>query len=165
MVVVRYSDDGGAWNFSMLSSEDTVYGSNLCTTLTEVAMPNTSTRGRNVTWFLTYDRASTQSQQRCLAFSITTSTYLIQTQVLLLHTCILQQNLEAHEQESSQSLVIRWRQVVWWYYLLVHFFLFSSIACHVYVYVGTTDVAHRCIESRIKLINHDWLILNTCTCI
>ena len=75
MVVVRYSDDGGAWNFSMLSREATVYGSNLCTTLTEVAMPNTSTRGRNVTWFLTYDRASTQSQQRCLAFSITTSTY------------------------------------------------------------------------------------------
>ena len=45
MALVRYCDDGGAWNFSILSKDVTVCGSNLCTAVTDVAIPNTSTIG------------------------------------------------------------------------------------------------------------------------
>ena len=43
MTSVRYSVDGGAWNFSIKSSDDTSFGSNLCAADTDVAIPNTTT--------------------------------------------------------------------------------------------------------------------------
>ena len=43
MTSIRYSVDGGAWNFSIQSIDDTSFGSNLCTADTDVAMPNTTT--------------------------------------------------------------------------------------------------------------------------
>lgn len=45
MTRVRYSVEGGAWNFSMHNKDETSFGSRRCIADTEVAIPNINTRG------------------------------------------------------------------------------------------------------------------------
>jgi len=52
MTSVRYSVDGGAWNFSIHRQAEAALDSKLCTEETHVAMPNTSTIGNSFRWLL-----------------------------------------------------------------------------------------------------------------
>jgi len=52
MTSVRYSVEGGAWNFSMHRSDDTSLGSSRWMADTDVAIPNMNTTGSWVMYVL-----------------------------------------------------------------------------------------------------------------